>query len=161
MQKLAALLKSKLENAQRIAVIGVGSELRADDAAGILAAKYLQEENKGSSKLQVFFGGTAPENLSGEIKKFNPTHIIIIDSADTGQKPGTIMLINPEDAGGISFSTHMMPLAMLADYFKESLKCETVIIGIQPKTLKFGECVSKEVKKSSRQVSSAILFLSY
>jgi len=159
MLNLKTELKKRLNNAAKVAVLGVGSELRCDDVAGILIAKNLEKEikNKENSKIKVFIGYTAPENLTSEIIKYNPTHIIIIDSADAGQKAGSIMLINYEEIGGMSFSTHKLPLKMLVDYLLQSLKSEIVMIGIQPKTLKFGECISKEVKKSIDQITKTIL----
>ena len=63
-------LKPELKGASKIVVLGVGSELRGDDIAGILAAENLK--GKTSDKLQVLIGGTAPENLTGEIKKLKP-----------------------------------------------------------------------------------------
>ena len=154
MLNLKTILKKKLKDARKIAVLGIGSELRADDAAGLLVAGELKKIK--DLKLKVFFGSTAPENLTGEIIKYNPTHIIIVDSVDTDQKPGFILLVSPEEVGGVSFSSHMLPIKMIVDYFLESLKCEIIIIGIQPKILTFGETTSKEVKKSTKKISDII-----
>jgi len=154
MANLKTILKQKLKDAKRIAVLGIGSELRADDAAGLLVAEELKKIK--NLKLKVFLGSTAPENFTGEIIKFKPTHILIVDSVDTDQKPGFILLINPEEVGGVSFSTHMLPVKMMVDYLLASLECEIIIIGIQPKVLLFGETISKEVKKSTKQISGVI-----
>lgn len=154
MLNLKTTLKKKLKDAKKIAVLGIGSELRADDVAGLLVAEELKKTK--NLKLKVFIGSTAPENLTGEIIKYKPTHIIIVDSVDTDQKPGFILLISPEEVGGVSFSSHMLPVKMIVDYLLESLKCEIIIIGIQPKILAFGKTISKEVKKSAKQVSDVI-----
>jgi len=154
MANLKTILKQKLKDAKKIAVLGIGSELRADDAAGLIVAEELKKIK--NLKLKVFLGSTAPENFTGEIIKFKPTHILIVDSVDTDQKPGFILLINPEEVGGVSFSTHMLPVKMMVDYLLASLECEIIIIGIQPKVLLFGETISKEVKKSTKQISGVI-----
>jgi hydrogenase 3 maturation protease len=154
MPTLKTILKKKLRDAKKIAVLGIGSELRADDAAGLLVAEELKKIK--DLKLKVFLGSTAPENLTGEIIKYKPTHIIIIDSVDADQEPGFIALINPDEVGGVSFSSHMLPVKMIVDYLLESLECEIIIIGIQPKILIFGETMSKEVKKSIKQISNVI-----
>lgn len=154
MPNLKVLLKKNLKGAKKIAVLGVGSALRSDDAAGLLVAEELKKVK--IPKLKVFFGSTAPENLTGEIIKYKPSHIIIVDSVDMEQEPGSILLIDPQVVEGVSFSTHMLPVKMIVDYFLESLKCEIVIIGIQPKTLEFGETVSGEVKKSTIQIADVI-----
>lgn len=148
-------LKEKLKAAGKIALLGVGSQLRSDDAAGILVAEALKEIQgriKGKPEFKVFIGGTAPENVTGEIKKFKPTHLIIIDSAEAGKDPGTIMLIDPGQIGGVSFSTHTLPPKIMIDYLKDSLDCEVILLGIQPKTIKFGEVVTPAIAGAVKEV---------
>lgn len=160
MQSLKKELAIRLKGAKRVAVLGVGSELRGDDVAGILALGPLKKSKsiKPSITLKTFEGSTAPENLTGEIINFKPTHIIIIDTADIDEKPGSILLLNADEVGrGISFSTHKIPPKVLIDYFANSLKCEIIIIGIQPKSIGFGKKPSKAVIDSSRSVSLSIL----
>lgn len=165
MQSLTKELQNRLKGAKRVAVLGVGSDLRGDDAAGMLVAQRMgkyesritnHERRKGL--LRVFYGSTAPENLTGEIRRFKPTHLIIVDTADIKQKPGTVLLLKGEDvSAGISFSTHKLPPRVMVDYFGKTLKCRIILIGIQPKTLEFGRAVSKEVKGSAKDVSDAII----
>ena len=155
MQDLTTELKNRLKGSKRTALLGVGSELRGDDAAGMLVAETVSKKSK---KVKVFFGSTAPENLAGEIIKYEPSHIIIVDTADIKQKPGTVLLLNAEDlAQGVSLSTHKLPPKVMMDYFAKELKCKIFIVGIQPKTIKFDATVSKEVKSSVKMVASAII----
>lgn len=156
MKDLKKLLKHKLKDAKRIAVFGIGSELRGDDAAGILAAKEIKAVPCKSSNLKIFLGATAPENLTGEIKKYKPTHLVIIDSAEIGKKPGTIALLEPDKIEGVAFSTHRLPLNIMADYLRKFINCEIIIIGIQPKSLEFGSKPSKEIAFSIKQITSAL-----
>ncbi len=161
MTNLKAALKSRLHKAERIAVLGVGSELRGDDAAGILVVERLDKLHRKASdkhrKFRVFVGSTAPENLTGEIKAFEPDHVLIIDSADMGRRAGTVELINPDKVGGLSFCTHSLPPKIMADYLIQSLGCEITIIGIQPKDIAFGSPLSKEVGIAARKTSDIIL----
>jgi hydrogenase 3 maturation protease len=154
MPNLKILLKKKLKGAKKIAVLGVGSLLRNDDAAGLLVAEELKKIK--NPKLKVFLGSTAPENLTGEIIKYRPTNIVIVDSVDTDRKPGSILLISPQEVDGVSFFTHMLPVKMIVDYFLESLKCEIIIVGIQPKSLEFGETIYDGVKKSTNHIADVI-----
>ncbi len=152
-------LKEKLKGAKRIALLGIGSELRSDDAAGILVAKGLegiQGRIKDKPEFKVFIGGTAPENVTGEIKKFKPTHLIIIDSAEAGKDPGSIILIDPDQIGGVSFSTHALPPKIMIDYLQDSLRCVIIMLGIQPKTIKFGETVSPAIAAAVKEVVKII-----
>jgi len=156
---LKTALKKRLPDSGRIALLGVGSELRGDDAAGLLVAEYLRKSSAKNIKLKnlkVFFGSTAPENLTGEIKKFKPAFLVIVDSADMDRSPGAVKLISLDEIGGISFCTHQLPLKILTDYLVQSIGCEILIIGIQPGKIDFGAPLSKEVKKSARLVSAIL-----
>ena len=159
MAALKTTIKNWLLDAKKIAVLGVGSGLRGDDAAGILVARELSKHCKTAAcriKFKVFAGDTAPENLTGEIKKFKPTHLILVDSADTGKKAGEIVIIEPKKLHGISFCTHQLPLKIMVDYLIESVGCSILIIGIQPKKLDFGSLPSKEIQKSVKIISDTI-----
>jgi len=126
----------------------------------MLVARMLDERLSGAipdGSFAVFFGGTAPENITGEIKKFAPTHLIIIDALDAGGSPGDIKLISPDEIGGASFGTHGLPLKMVTDYLSNFLKCEMIIIGIHPKAIAFGSGVSAEVESSAKTVSDLIV----
>lgn len=163
MTKLTAVLKQKLENARKVAILGVGSELRSDDAAGVLAARQIKKISSGKKsplKIKVFIGETAPENLTGEIKKFNPSHLIIIDSADMNAKPGRATIINPEKVGGTSFCTHSLPLKLMIDYLRQSCRdLEVIVIGIQPRTITVGINMSKELCLAVEELAVTIVNL--
>jgi len=156
---LKTILKNRLRGLDKIAVLGVGSALRADDIAGILAARELEKSRLKSArqpKLKVFLGDTAPENLTGEIKKFKPAHLIIIDAADTKKKAGSIVLIDPKRTGGISFCTHQLPMKIITEYLAKSLNCKITLIGIQPKRLDFCASASKEVVQAAKDIAHTI-----
>ncbi len=157
MPDLQKILQKNLSGAERIALLAVGSELRGDDAAGLLVASRLGEIRKRrprSSRFKIFIGETAPENLTGAIRKFNPTHLIVIDSADAGKKVGTIFAIDPENVGGISFSTHQLPLSLMIEYLRKTITCSVMVIGIQPKNLGFDASVSREVRAAADRVAA-------
>lgn len=134
--------------------------MRADDAAGILAATQLKKAlagRKAGRAVKIFLGETAPENLTGEIKRYKPSHLVIIDTADLRKRPGTIFVFTPQDVGGgVSFSTHKMPARILVDYLVRSLGCEVAIIGIQPKSVDFGNNISRAVKSSAKKAAAAL-----
>lgn len=158
MPKLKTILKNRLKNATKVAILGIGSELRADDAVGVVIARNLQAHiRKMKTKaLKVFLGQTAPENLTGEIKKFNPTHLIIIDAVDFQKKAGSIGIVNDRKEEGVSFSTHRMPFQIIGDYLYKSIACETIIIGIQPQSLEYCGGLSPKIQESVRMASEGI-----
>jgi hydrogenase 3 maturation protease len=158
MLNLRQNLSKFLIDATRIAILGVGSELRSDDVAGMLVAELLEiYANKGNKKLKVFMGATAPENLTGEIKKYEPSHLIIIDCAELKKKPGDVMILSKENVNNFSFSTHKLPIKVMIEYLLQSQKMDVAIIGIQPKSIAFGEAPSMEVKKVTEEIASIIV----
>ena len=154
MLTLKRILKDKLKGAKRIAILGIGSQLRGDDVAGMLVAKELEVYAGFINKhtpFKVFFGASAPENVTGQIKKFNPSHILIIDSAEMGEAAGRVSLISLESEVCSSFSTHRLPSRILVDYLTHSIGCEVIMLGIQPKSINFGETLSPEVEKGVKE----------
>lgn len=158
MPKVETFLRSRLAGAGKVAILAIGSEFRADDAVGLIVAEKLRKSLKNTGKkVKIFVGFTAPENLTGDIKRFSPSHILIIDSVDIKNKPGTIVVLTPDEiGGGVSFSTHKMPAHILADYFFRSIGCDTVFIGIQPASISFGKPLSKPVLSAAALVSADI-----
>jgi hydrogenase 3 maturation protease len=159
MPDLRKLLQKSLSGAGRIALLAVGSELRGDDAAGLLIAARLEDmrkQRRGPAQFKIFLGETAPENLSGAIRRFKPTHLVVVDSADAGKPAGTIFAIDPKEIGGISFSTHQLPLALMIEYLQETITCSVIVLGIQPKNLGFAAPVSREIGTAVDQVAAAL-----
>ena len=155
MRNLKVLLKDKLNKARRIALLGVGSELRGDDVAGVLVAKSLAAKVK-NRKFKVFLGETAPENLTGEIKKFKPTHLLIVDAADIGKRSGFVSILCAKDIAGATFSTHRLPVKLIADYLSCSISCDTIVLGIHPESFAFGKLPSQKIKKAAKELSQIL-----
>ncbi|HVP19631.1 MAG TPA: hydrogenase maturation peptidase HycI [Spirochaetia bacterium] len=131
---------------RRVVLLGVGSELRGDDVVGVRIARRV--ESLHLPGVTVLDGGTAPENLTGGIRKISPSHLIIIDSADMGDVPGSVRLLSPEQIVGMSFGTHALSLTVLAGYLHDETGCRVAIIGIQPRSLEFDAGLSEEAARS-------------
>lgn len=137
MPSLTNLLRSELRSAQRICVLGVGSDLRGDDAVGLVVAARLRKALRRRT-VCVLNGGTAPENLTGEIRRFDPSHLLIVDALDSpgAPGPGSVVLLAPDEITGPSFGTHKLPIKLMVRYLLHSLPGRRIlIVGIQPKSL--------------------------
>jgi hydrogenase 3 maturation protease len=120
--------------------------MRADDAAGVLVARTLSQRDVAADDgVLILDAGHAPENRTGELRRFNPDVVVIIDAADMGEQSGTIQFIPVESIDGMSASTHSLPLSMLARYLKLELNCVVAFLGIQPDSNEVGERVSPDV----------------
>ena len=100
---------------------------------------------------RIYTGNTAPENFSGEIKKFYPDHLIVIDAADLREEPGSIMIIDPEIIDGVSFSTHMLPLKVMLQYIQKEIGCRITILGIQVADVAYGNPVTEKINHSIKE----------
>lgn len=164
MISLEKKLAAKLKGAGRIVFLGIGSELRGDDSAGIVFINRLRKVLRKSPKktrISLLLGSSAPENLTGKIKDFKPTHIVMVDAAAVGERPGVIRLLTPEASGNAMFSTHTLPLSVMAEYLKNYLDSSIIIVGIRPDSLAFGKDLSPSVSlaldKLVRIIDEAVL----
>jgi hydrogenase 3 maturation protease len=139
-----------------VVVVGVGSEMRGDDAAGIEVIKRLRKASKSKNVLLIE-GGVVPENLTSKIRRFGPSHVIFIDAADFGARPGEVIIAEPEAITGQSISTHTMPLSILASYLRKRTGAKIALLGIQPENAIVGERMSKSVRVSVGKVVEILL----
>ncbi len=170
-------ISRKLKGAERLFVLGVGNLRKGDDAAGSLCVRLLTREvtrgrrrpDAGSEEavrprrkprksspleFQVLDAGESPESATGLIREFRPTHVLIVDAAMGGFRPGTIFIVEKEKISHEDISTHRIPLIHLVRYLEESVGCRTVLIGIEPKELAWGKPVSPSVKAAAARLAA-------
>jgi hydrogenase 3 maturation protease len=146
-QKLASIW----ESGGKIVFLGVGSPLRADDSVGLYIVERLQEAlpQDETRVLHFFLGESAPENFSGAIREIGPDHVVIFDAAQFAEEPGAMRVITNDEIAGVSFSTHVLPLKILADYLVDVTGCAITVIGVQPKLLEFAYPMTPALKAAA------------
>jgi len=132
----------------RAAVVGIGSSIHGDDAAGVMIVRALKQNAVGGERLLVINASIALENVFGVLQRFDPDLVLIIDAAQMGLEPGNVRCIDPQNATGFSFSTHTLPLQILCDYVATVIGSQVAILGIQPADVSFGGARSPLVKFS-------------
>jgi hydrogenase 3 maturation protease len=149
---------AKSDGSPRIAIVGVGNLFRSDDAVGVRIVHALSRQEWAADTEQVLIldAGHAPENCTGELRKFAPDLVLFVDAAELGGQPGTIEWIPEENIDGMSASTHSLPLSMLARYLTLELDCEVAFLGIQPGSNEVGERISAEVLQAIENVGGGI-----
>jgi hydrogenase 3 maturation protease len=155
-----SLIRSR-EYKANIAIMGVGHELRGDDSAGIFVARELKRRGIGGEDgdgcVHVIEADHAPENFTGLLRRLQPSLVLIVDSANICELPGTVRLLSWYEVGGMDTSTHTMPLSMLANYLDAELKCEVALLGIQPSSTTLGAKLSPEVRHAVRMIVSVLV----
>lgn len=85
MRQLLNKLEAFFRNSERVVIIGVGNELRTDDAIGLLVVRLLKPYS--FNRLQVFEGHVTPDVLIAPVCAAHPTHVLIVDAAKLHKKP--------------------------------------------------------------------------
>ena len=136
-------------------LVCVGNDICGDDGAGPAVAGKLA----GRVPWDVLDTQTVPESFLMKIVGRKPDTVIIIDALHFGAEPGAVELIEAKDLAGQGPSTHgPAPLAFL-DVLKMFHPCRTVVLGIQPARVGFGEQMSPEVSDAADRVARAFLDL--
>jgi len=149
-------LKKWLVGAKRVVVAGIGNPIRMDDFVGVKIVQDLQ--GKVSSSIQLIECEAVPESFIQQIIEFNPTHVLLIDVAILGLKPGESKLTTPEQLEIFSaFSTHMLPLRVFCEHIAQTVKAKVALLLIEPKQTDLGEELTREVEKAEQKIVEALL----
>jgi hydrogenase 3 maturation protease len=142
-------------DAERVVVAGIGNPIRRDDFAGM---KIVQElEGKVSEKVHLLECETVPESFLEPIVEFNPTHVLLIDAAFLGLKPGEVRLIDPERIADFpAVTTHMLPLRIFCEYITKMTEAKIALLLIEPKNTEFGEDLTPEVQTAAEKIASIL-----
>jgi hydrogenase 3 maturation protease len=143
---------------RKFAVLGIGSPMRSDDAAGMRAVRLLGKLVAHPDVLLIG-GDTAPENYTGVIKQFHPDKLIVIDAAQLGLSPGQTAIIPQADVGGISVATHHLPLPIMLHYLKSEIGCSILLIGIQSATTEYGRLMTRAVGDGTKRLATELAAL--
>ncbi|RAP49658.1 MAG: hydrogenase maturation peptidase HycI [Methanosphaera sp. SHI613] len=141
--------------------MGIGNTLRGDDATGpkIIDQIYerLVNSDIDSDNVYLLNAATAPENHTIEIRQINPSHLIIIDAVEFDDKAGSFIIVDKKQVDTFGFSTHTMPISFLINYLEDSVGCEILTMGIQPKDMTLVDTISPEVMESIDELVELII----
>jgi hydrogenase 3 maturation protease len=150
---LHSVLLQRLKKVKNLAILGVGSELMQDDAAGIVITQNLiKKYGEDNPNFKIYSTYTNPENYTKIISDYNPDHIIIIDAANLNKQPGSSTYIPLESINDLTLGTHKISLIMMIKYLKEVISCEFTVIAIQYKSVEFACKMTKEMKEGVKQI---------
>jgi len=135
--------------------VGVGSDLRGDDSAGLAAVREIIARGLTSDHFLALEGGPAPENITAALRRFQPERVIFLDAAHMDEPPGAIRWIELNTIDGMSASSHSLPLSILAEFIELDLGCAVQVLGIQPTQNEVGEVLSDPVRRAVDEIVEA------
>jgi hydrogenase 3 maturation protease len=136
-QELSQILLGK------VLIVGIGNPLRSDDGFG----PALIQRIKDKIKADCLDAGLSPENYIGKIISLKPDTILFIDTVSMNEEVATMKLIEEDQIPEYGFSTHNMSPILMIENIKGRIKTKIFLLGIEPKSLKFGEEISEELKQ--------------
>lgn len=149
-------LKNWFAYAQKVVVAGIGNPIRSDDYVGLKIVKALQ--GKVPETVCLLECETVPESYLLDIEAFNPTHVLLIDAAFLGLKPGEASLVDAERIADFpAITTHILPLRIFCDYIKKATGAKIGLLLIEPKCMEFGEGLSVEVEAAAERLGILLL----
>ena len=149
-------LKKWLSDAERVVIAGIGNPIRMDDFVGVKIAQNLR--GKVSEKVYLIECETVPESFIQQIMDFDPTHILLLDAAILGLRPGDSKLVKPEQLTNFpAFSTHMLPLRIFCEYIAKTTKANITLLLIEPKKADFGEGLTPEIRAVAQKITNALV----
>jgi hydrogenase maturation protease len=142
---------------ERLLVIGVGNELRGDDAAGIAVARRLRE----TADLDVRELQSEPTRLLDAWQGRDA--VVLVDTMRSGAQPGAIRRLDasqtrlPSDVGG-STSTHAVGLGEALELARTvgRLPRRVVVYAIEGRSFEAGAPMSDAVRSRIEELADRV-----
>jgi len=141
--------KQELEKAvqgKKVLVLGVGNDMKGDDALG----RYVIDRLKTKNKL---FCGEMPENFISRIKSLKPDAVLIVDAVDFQGKPGEIAFTDAKRLKSASTTTHSLSFSLMSKLLPDT---DMFLIGVQPLSLGFGKLMSLKAKEGAENIIATL-----
>jgi len=141
-------LKVWLADATRVVIVGIGNPIRTDDYVGLKIVEDLK--GKLPETVLLLEAETVPENCLSDIEDFHPSHVLLIDAAFTGLKPGDASIVEAERiVDTLAVTTHLLPLRLFCEVVKQMTGAKIGLLLIEPMSMDFGEGLTHEVEAAA------------
>lgn len=131
----------------RIAVVGLGNLMRADDAVGMLAVQAMRADARLPVSIHVIDGGTLGLELLHPLE--GVTHLLTLDAVDAGAEAGAILRFAGDRIADLpaAKSVHLLGFSDLIGAMRltGSAPEEIVVLGVQPERIEWGTELSSGV----------------
>ena len=142
---------------KQIVVVGIGNLIRTDDGVGVQALRQLEGDLRIPLEVSFIDGGTFGLELLHYIS--DATHVLLLDSIDVGEKPGTVIRMVNDELRGLpcAASVHQVGLADLLAALPliSNVERELVLLGVVPLSTDWGTELTAPVQAAMRTLLDA------
>ena len=148
-------LKNWLTGSKKVVIAGIGNPIRSDDYVGLKIVERLK--GKMPKNVLLLEAETVPESYFSEIEDFRPSHVLLIDAANLGLKPGQARLVDPKAIGNYSaVTTHLLPLRVFCEYVRQVTGAKIGLLLIEPENMEFGEDLTPQVEAAAQRLAKVL-----
>ncbi len=136
-------------------LMGVGNELRTDDAAGLEVVSSLRSKLGGvpAPGVKIHPSSPTPERLLAKLAS-GKGRIVVFDAVEAAASPGDVIFRPMDDTKYGFFGTHNIPLKLVPGL--EGRLGDVFLVGIQPGSLEVGQGLSGKVRESVREIVKVV-----
>jgi hydrogenase maturation protease len=142
-------------------ILGIGNTLLSDEGCGVHLTHYLADQHPELTGVTLVDGGTLSFTLADAIASH--PYLIVADAARMGLAPGSVRLFEGDELerhlSSACGSVHEVGLQDLLDISRLSgcFPRRRALIGIEPKSLDWGEEPSPEVAKALPEAARLLI----
>ncbi len=146
-----------------LVILGIGNVLQKDDGIGVYAASFLEKNYNFSKPVKIINGGVEGINLYSVFEQ--NSHILILDSIELNDEPGSIYLIPSYELSGHGLNSggaHEIGVIQCIDMLELQGKDvpDATILGIIPHHITFEINLSNTLKeKFNAYIKTALNYL--
>lgn len=137
----------------KVALVGVGHPMRGDDFVGSFILKTLMKRIR-TDRVVLFDAEDGIEWVTSKIAGFNLRHLVLLDACQMNADPGEVALISLAETSYPFFTTHGIPLKLLASKLLPSV--EVSILAIQPERMGLNENLSPAILATANSISELV-----
>jgi len=146
--------------AARVVVLGVGNVLQTDEGVGPHCVYELNRRFELDPAVMVIDGGTSAMELLEDMAKADL--LLILDAVSSGRPAGSVIKLSGDEVPRFftsKLSPHQVGIAdvMAALALTDESPGETIIIGVEPASLKLGMELSAEVAAAVPRVIDQVI----
>ena len=149
-------LRETIADSRRpVHLVGVGNELKTDDAAGLEIASGLRSRLGVSPApgVRIHSFTQMPERLLSKLAS-GRGRIVVFDAVEASAKPGEVVFRPLADTKYGFFGTHNIPLKLVPG-LGERLG-DLYLVGVQPESLEVGIGLSETVRQSVNEIVAVV-----